>query len=97
MRLSNICEEGQDGDGAGRCARSEEHTSELQSQSNLVCRLLLEKKKKVQYTPFSYKPFTPFNLLRYSTLQEQQRLTNLCHRHCINRRCDVDKHHHYNS
>src|SRR2546430_13146057 len=32
---------------AGRSApRSEEHTSELQSQSNLVCRLLLEKKKK---------------------------------------------------
>src|SRR5688572_30874792 len=29
----------------GPC-RSEEHTSELQSQSNLVCRLLLEKKKK---------------------------------------------------
>src|SRR2546430_13485711 len=31
-----------------RCdsGRSEEHTSELQSQSNLVCRLLLEKKKK---------------------------------------------------
>src|SRR2546430_17124959 len=28
------------------CLRSEEHTSELQSQSNLVCRLLLEKKKK---------------------------------------------------
>src|SRR5688572_31679098 len=28
--------------------RSEEHTSELQSQSNLVCRLLLEKKKKNQ-------------------------------------------------
>src|SRR5688572_32582115 len=33
--------------GAARArARSEEHTSELQSQSNLVCRLLLEKKKK---------------------------------------------------
>src|SRR2546430_9603794 len=31
---------------AGPPARSEEHTSELQSQSNLVCRLLLEKKKK---------------------------------------------------
>src|SRR2546430_12163577 len=31
--------------------RSEEHTSELQSQSNLVCRLLLEKKKK--HTRFS--------------------------------------------
>src|SRR2546430_6640620 len=28
--------------------RSEEHTSELQSQSNLVCRLLLEKKKSTQ-------------------------------------------------
>src|SRR2546430_10097744 len=28
-------------------ARSEEHTSELQSQSNLVCRLLLEKKKQI--------------------------------------------------
>src|SRR5256886_13614184 len=29
--------------------RSEEHTSELQSQSNLVCRLLLEKKKQQNY------------------------------------------------
>src|SRR2546430_7068542 len=33
-------------DVGGRGGRSEEHTSELQSQSNLVCRLLLEKKKK---------------------------------------------------
>src|SRR2546430_3165833 len=32
-------------------SRSEEHTSELQSQSNLVCRLLLEKKKKTRTTP----------------------------------------------
>src|SRR2546430_3263104 len=32
--------------------RSEEHTSELQSQSNIVCRLLLEKKKN-RYVPFS--------------------------------------------
>src|SRR5438270_10505594 len=31
--------------------RSEEHTSELQSQSNLVCRLLLEKKKKHKIVP----------------------------------------------
>src|SRR2546427_6115643 len=30
-------------------SRSEEHTSELQSQSNLVCRLLLEKKKQRSY------------------------------------------------
>src|SRR5256886_3200344 len=35
-------------------ARSEEHTSELQSQSNLVCRLLLEKKKN---TDISSNPF----------------------------------------
>src|SRR5688572_32136489 len=34
----------------GLVVRSEEHTSELQSQSNLVCRLLLEKKKKNTYT-----------------------------------------------
>src|SRR2546430_9819399 len=33
--------------------RSEEHTSELQSQSNLVCRLLLEKKKKKRKTTTS--------------------------------------------
>src|SRR5688572_32229226 len=33
-----------------RRIRSEEHTSELQSQSNLVCRLLLEKKKKKNKT-----------------------------------------------
>src|SRR5438034_4792703 len=32
------------------CPRSEEHTSELQSHSDLVCRLLLEKKKKKQYS-----------------------------------------------
>src|SRR5688572_32730629 len=32
--------------GSALMQRSEEHTSELQSQSNLVCRLLLEKKKK---------------------------------------------------
>src|SRR5256885_7520833 len=32
-------------------ARSEEHTSELQSPCNLVCRLLLEKKKHIDYHP----------------------------------------------
>src|SRR2546427_7674486 len=35
-------------------SRSEEHTSELQSQSNLVCRLLLEKKKTVATTVVSW-------------------------------------------
>src|SRR2546427_4389730 len=39
----------QDADEATPTERSEEHTSELQSQSNLVCRLLLEKKKKQIY------------------------------------------------
>src|SRR2546422_4636266 len=37
---------GRDHLGARRQARSEEHTSELQSRLHLVCRLLLEKKKK---------------------------------------------------
>src|SRR2546427_3873847 len=35
--------------------RSEEHTSELQSQSNLVCRLLLEKKKKNKFSKISHQ------------------------------------------
>src|SRR2546430_16737565 len=35
-------------------ARSEEHTSELQSQSNIVCRLLLEKKKYYNHTTLSH-------------------------------------------
>src|SRR2546430_12694252 len=37
--------------GEGARLRSEEHTSELQSQSNLVCRLLLEKKKENTLSP----------------------------------------------
>src|SRR2546427_12783313 len=40
-----------------RFLRSEEHTSELQSQSNLVCRLLLEKKKK-KYSDFHVSIYT---------------------------------------
>src|SRR2546430_12522334 len=44
---------------ARRFARSEEHTSELQSQSNLVCRLLLEKKKKTSiHTPTPVSTYT---------------------------------------
>src|SRR5256885_10228921 len=39
------------GDGDATAARSEEHTSELQSPCNLVCRLLLEK-KKIELLPF---------------------------------------------
>src|SRR5256885_11939681 len=47
---------------AGHRHRSEEHTSELQSPCNLVCRLLLEKKKTTTYTdacPASYTLHTP--------------------------------------
>src|SRR5256886_3562620 len=44
MKLANVARR------YGRHNRSEEHTSELQSQSNLVCRLLLEKKKKKNIT-----------------------------------------------
>src|SRR2546427_7672729 len=40
--------------GLDRIGRSEEHTSELQSQSNLVCRLLLEKKKKELQMEYDY-------------------------------------------
>src|SRR2546422_4304239 len=39
----------------GRGCRSEEHTSELQSRLHLVCRLLLEKKKKKKYNQYSHK------------------------------------------
>src|SRR5438309_6788091 len=68
---------GPDQPAAGGYERSEEHTSELQSQFHLVCRLLLEKKKKQQSrctrpsdaTPrkpllesYSYSPFTPIFL-----------------------------------
>src|SRR2546430_9228767 len=41
--------------GRGRLRRSEEHTSELQSQSNLVCRLLLAKKKCTIVLPGYYR------------------------------------------
>src|SRR5438445_9940669 len=47
-------------DGA-HLVRSEEHTSELQSRQYLVCRLLLEKKKKVGSKPSSHtSTFNPF-------------------------------------
>src|SRR5438046_8485288 len=44
--------------GSGRAERSEEHTSELQSLTNLVCRLLLEKKKKQQKDQSCYRTMT---------------------------------------
>src|SRR5438270_9160267 len=55
--------------------RSEEHTSELQSQSNLVCRLLLEKKKKKQSTQSDTPTITPTP--SYSILATSPPLTRL--------------------
>src|SRR3982751_7150286 len=43
--------------GPSAAARSEEHTSELQSRSDLVCRLLLEKKKHMHRPPINF--FSP--------------------------------------
>src|SRR5256886_6058694 len=56
--------------GRRRRVRSEEHTSELQSQSNLVCRLLLEKKKnndthEIYFDGFTY-PCSSVALGRYN-------------------------------
>src|SRR2546430_7788780 len=63
-------------------SRSEEHTSELQSQSNLVCRLLLEKKKKehqnsnpVQTPATRYPPPPDRALGSYITLPSPNRPT----------------------
>src|SRR2546427_1591223 len=58
FRLELECfgdEVGEPGQLTDQLLRSEEHTSELQSQSNLVCRLLLEKKKKKISTHESYR------------------------------------------
>src|SRR5438093_4722613 len=54
--------------------RSEEHTSELQSLTNLVCRLLLEKKKKK-------KKKTKTNI--YTTRNTKNQHTNIIHEECI--------------
>src|SRR5690349_23688314 len=56
--------------------RSEEHTSELQSRRDLVCRLLLEKKKIPDYTTVSV-----YSLIDYSTLRHMALvvISNLMH------------------
>src|SRR5438046_7369235 len=73
---STRCEYAPGASGGGRSRlwrspkRSEEHTSELQSLTNLVCRLLLEKKKKIK-TQKSYienKMKLPTSQTTYSTL-----------------------------
>src|SRR2546430_6079466 len=57
----------------GNVRRSEEHTSELQSQSNLVCRLLLEKKK--QYHQFGTANAVLSNSDASSTLDKNHPVT----------------------
>src|SRR5690606_39426491 len=47
--------------------RSEEHTSELQSRENLVCRLLLEKKKNTQHHPYHS------NIDQFQSIHSRQR------------------------
>src|SRR2546430_8352493 len=66
--------------------RSEEHTSELQSQSNLVCRLLLEKKKQL--------PATDQRLRTYLVRTLRGKLTKLSFEVCvlISHRHHRDKH-----
>src|SRR6266404_6911231 len=44
--------------------RSEEHTSELQSLAYLVCRLLLEKKKKMRHIAHAYEQDSKYNILQ---------------------------------
>src|SRR5690349_23157150 len=55
-----------------RKRRSEEHTSELQSRRDLVCRLLLEKKKKQKLKPWAYRNTSthyanPYSIHAYTT------------------------------
>src|SRR2546430_4000992 len=58
------------------CQRSEEHTSELQSQSNLVCRLLLDKKLPHKFLRPHYQVQPLFQhrqrLLRRESMQKKQ-------------------------
>src|SRR3989475_4164561 len=66
--------------------RSEEHTSELQSQSNLVCRLLLEKKKKnikssnsqISYTVLDLKKTTKTNRSEQNMMRRITVTSHLC-------------------
>src|SRR5688572_32410008 len=58
-------------------SRSEEHTSELQSQSNLVCRLLLEKKKKKKKKPKKQKIQTKTQKTGTESTHEQE--ANISH------------------
>src|SRR5258706_1903420 len=53
---------------AAVCRRSEEHTSELQSLTNLVCRLLLEKKKTNTEQDHSYTVLFNYTIITFTPL-----------------------------
>src|SRR3989454_6772313 len=77
-RLRGPCHGGATG-GEGRwrraeASRSEEHTSELQSPCNLVCRLLLEKKKKYR----NRKSSEPRNRVRLATVRSSADRVDTC-------------------
>src|SRR5256885_6653061 len=61
--------------------RSEEHTSELQSPCNLVCRLLLEKKKKIVTAPFLELSTTNTNPAKSSSTPRKAALPTLSGTH----------------
>src|SRR2546422_5376742 len=67
------------GDTAASTLRSEEHTSELQSRLHLVCRLLLEKKKKVSLIK-QLKP-NPHSATQQTPAAEHRRLHPSCTAH----------------
>src|ERR1039457_436682 len=73
-----------------RSTRSEEHTSELQSPCNLVCRLLLEKKKKNPDQAGAGLKCTRRGsggaAARWRTVQHAVRVCRLCSRSCVGRR-----------
>src|SRR2546430_3931113 len=74
-----------------RLARSEEHTSELQSQSNLVCRLLLEKKNKKHRQ--RYRP-THLESLHFSDRATRSRQHNpVAQQPCVRSPCSTCREH----
>src|SRR3954464_6990238 len=63
--------------GVPTCARSEEHTSELQSHDNLVCRLLLEKKKYTAAAPCRPRSPAPQRALSAPRLRAPGRVSGV--------------------
>src|SRR5256885_6989975 len=61
----------------GATGRSEEHTSELQSPCNLVCRLLLEKKKKIKQIPSFSEQNNQLNRLTFLNSTSSVRAVNI--------------------